>query len=348
MDRLPHVKFVTSKGRRYAYFNTGEAKDGRPVYARLPSPSTPEFFVAYGRMKAARERKASVYTVASACDGYEASRAFTGKAENTRKLYRFSLRKIRETLGEFPINDLTRADLQLVLDRAIEGAGTHNMFLAVLGLVYRHARREDRTTLKPTEDFERATTGEHKAWPEPVLEAALASPHERTRLAAHLLYFTGQRISDVMAMRWSDIRGDCVHVIQQKTGKRLWIPLATELRAELARTPRKGLYLVTNHQGAPMTPQVVRKELKAHAASHGHADLVPHGLRKNAVISLLQAGCTIAETAAITGQTFQIVEYYARQVDQERLGQAAILKLDKQRTGNPPGKLASNPLKTRE
>lgn len=344
MDKLKHVKFVTRSGKRYAYFNTGEKRNGKPVYASLPPPTTPEFFVAYGRLKAARERNVTAYTISDACDGYEVSKAFTQRAENTQKLYRYSLRKIRDTLGDFPIEDLTRSDLQLVLDKAIVGAGTHNMFLAVLGLVYRHARREDKTKLKPTEDFERAVIGEHIAWPEPVLEDALQSDHARTRLATHLLFFTGQRISDVMRMRWSDIRADRVHVVQQKTGKRLWIPLADELREELARTPRHGLTIITNHEGHPMTAQVVRRELKAHCAAHGF-DLVPHGLRKNAVIALLQAGCTVAETAAITGQTFQIVEYYARQVDQEKLGDAAILKLDKQRTGNRIGKTAINPLK---
>lgn len=38
---------------------------------------------------------------------------------------------------------------------------------------------------------------------------------------------------------------------------------------------------------------------------------VPHGLRKNAVNALLEAGCTIAEVSAITGQTHQVVEHYA-------------------------------------
>jgi hypothetical protein len=66
---------------------------------------------------------------------------------------------------------------------------------------------------------------------------------------------------------------------------------------------------------------------------------VPHGLRKNAVIALLKAECSVAEVSAITGQTFAVVEYYARQVDQRRLSKAAILKLENKRgTGKPKGK----------
>ena len=320
--RLEHVKYVRAKGALYAYFRQADG-----TLARLPSPSSTDFHTAYARLFALRARRPAAYTIANACAAYQASRRFTDCKPNTRKLYAHILRIIERELGDFPLDDLTRSDLQLVLDNALPGAGTHNVFLAVLGLVYRHARQQGKTTLEPTKDFDRARIGSHAAWPETVLEAGLANNHARTRLAVHLLYFTGQRIGDVMRMRWSDIRSGSVHVVQEKTGKRLWIPLHSQLAAELARTPKRGLTIITDQDGQPMTPQVVRRELKRHCAALGHA-LVPHGLRKNAVISLLEAGCTIAETAAITGQTYQVVEHYARQVDQARLGKAAILKLE--------------------
>jgi len=40
-----------------------------------------------------------------------------------------------------------------------------------------------------------------------------------------------------------------------------------------------------------------------------------HGLRKSAVVFLLEAGCSDAETASITGQSRRIVEHYAKQVN---------------------------------
>ena len=51
-----------------------------------------------------------------------------------------------------------------------------------------------------------------------------------------------------------------------------------------------------------------------------------HGLRKSAVVMLLEAGCTDAEVSAITGQTRDMVVHYARAVNQKRLAAAAILK----------------------
>ena len=55
-------------------------------------------------------------------------------------------------------------------------------------------------------------------------------------------------------------------------------------------------------------------------------DFVPHGLRKNAVCALLEAGCTVNEVSSITGQTAQIVEHYAREVNQLKLAEEAIRK----------------------
>jgi hypothetical protein len=54
--------------------------------------------------------------------------------------------------------------------------------------------------------------------------------------------------------------------------------------------------------------------------------LVFHGLRKSAVVMLLEAGATDAEVAAITGQSREMVAHYARQVSQRKLAAAAILK----------------------
>jgi hypothetical protein len=54
--------------------------------------------------------------------------------------------------------------------------------------------------------------------------------------------------------------------------------------------------------------------------------LVFHGLRKSAVVFLLKAGCMDAEVSAITGQSRQMVEHYARQVNQEKLAAAALLE----------------------
>ena len=59
--------------------------------------------------------------------------------------------------------------------------------------------------------------------------------------------------------------------------------------------------------------------------------LVFHGLRKSAVVMMLEAGGTDAEVSGITGQSRKMVEHYARMVNQERLAAAMILKWEASR-----------------
>lgn len=64
LPKLPHIKYVKKGGRVYAYFNTGEKVEGKPVYTRLPDPSALGFFDSYAALKAARsKRQAPTYTV---------------------------------------------------------------------------------------------------------------------------------------------------------------------------------------------------------------------------------------------------------------------------------------------
>ncbi len=128
-------------------------------------------------------------------------------------------------------------------------------------------------------------------------------------------------------MRWGDVRDGVIFVRQQKTGKELEIRVHRDLSVELGRTPRKALTILSDAQGRPLKPDTLRDRLQRFAVGHGHK-VVPHGLRKNAVNALLEAGCSSAETAAVTGQSLQMVEHYAKCRSTRRLASAAILKLE--------------------
>ena len=163
--------------------------------------------------------------------------------------------------------------------------------------------------------------------------------------AAALALYTGQRLSDVLVMGWTDIEGRLISVVQSKTGKRLWVPLHRELKQVLAsielRQRPEGSNVVplqqltgtilTNSRDRPWTRDGFKAawqdELnRPEMANLRKRRLVFHGLRKSAVVFLLEAGCSDAETAAITGQSRDMVEHYAKQVNQKRLAAAAILK----------------------
>jgi integrase len=132
-------------------------------------------------------------------------------------------------------------------------------------------------------------------------------------------------------MLWSDCANTMMHVVQEKTGKKLWISMHRELRETVDRIPRRSTAILTNRRGTPWTADGLRsswgKELDRDImAPIRDTGLVFHDLRKSAVVFLLEAGCTDAEVSAITGQSRQMVEHYARQVNQKKLAAAAVLK----------------------
>lgn len=331
---LPHVKYVRSKGRIYAYFNTGQMHNGRPIRKRLPSPDAPGFYDSYAAFCAGRNRRAvQAYDFAALVRDYLGSAEYRSKAVATQKLYALQLQKAVERLGKFGIDAIKPAHLHTILDGEGWGAATQNIFVASIGAVYLWGRRRSKTTNNPTQSIPKIKTGQHEPWPENVLEAALVAHDDITRLAVHLLYFTGQRLGDVCNMRWNDLRGDLLTITQKKTGKLVEIPIASELRAEIDRTPMAGLTILATKAGQPVKPARLRERLQRFTESRG-AKTVPHGLRKNAVIALLEFECTIAEVAAITGQTHAMVEHYAARVNRRRLGASAILKFDAGRNVN--------------
>lgn len=337
---MPHdlpqgVRRKVAKGRTYYYFDTGAKKDGKPILKRLPDVRDPDF----GRMLAAaqsgRARRAKVegvLTVAALADLYEKSPEFTKLAATTRRSYELNLDKARKRLGIAPADEVRPADVRLVHDEMADQTGAANQFVRVLGSLYSWGRKRGHVTAKPTDAVELFEETPHEPWPKPLVKEALAD--EAVMLPVALLYYTAQRIGDVCRMRWSDVRDGAISVKQQKTGKSLSIPFHAALARILAATPRTGLTIL-NVDGKPYREAALRAMLQEWAQDRGF-HVVPHGLRKNAVIALIECGCSVAETAAISGQTLQMVEHYAKDRNQEKLASAAILRWQgaaKRRTG---------------
>lgn len=329
---LPHVKRVRSRGHDYYYFNTGvrNAK-GAPIYKRLPDLKAPEFGDVYAAYKAGRTRRNSIapqLTLESFISMYEKSTAFEDLAAGSRRVYTIHLRALERMFPDAPAEEIDSGDIAGMLALMGSARGAINLRLAVVGALYKWGRRKKiiHPDCEPTKGLEPEKTGEHEPWPEHVLAGVLSAEKERVKLVTHLLFYTGQRIGDVCKMRWSDIKGGFIDVKQQKTRKEMNIPVHSVLATLLEQTPKRAMTIVTSHDGKQIGPDPIRQELQAYVREHFGIKIVPHGLRKNAVNALLEAGCTVAETASITGQTLQMVEHYAKRRNQKNLASAAILK----------------------
>lgn len=330
--KIPHVKTVTTRGIKYRYFGRID-DDGKTVYdTPLPDINDDSFWPTYGALKAGRTRrinKSNTLTIEKFAAQYEASGVFKALSKESQRIYSLTLRKIEKTFkskttGYMPAESIERAHVKTFMRNNESNPGAANTFMGVMKALYAWGRDEEIIKADPCREIKKLKTGEHDPWPEALLERALASDDDRVRLATHLLYFTGQRISDVVQMRWSDIVDGHISVTQQKTNTELAVPIHSRLKAELDRTPRKGFYILGKYDGRQIGPQPIRIALKKFAG-----DFVPHGLRKNAVIALLEAGCSETQVGGITGQSPQMVRHYSKKINRKRLGDAAILKWEK-------------------
>jgi integrase len=171
---------------------------------------------------------------------------------------------------------------------------------------------------------------EHEPWPEALLEDALGDP--QIGMAVALFYFTGQRINEVVKMGWRDVAGGFMEVYAQKQKRHIKVAIHPELGEMLERQAKPAVTILTNANGQPWTQSGLRQKLQDWAAERGHK-IVPHGLRKNAVNALFEAGCTAAEVSGITDQSLAMLEHYSKKANKPAMGMAAVSKLDAHRKG---------------
>lgn len=347
-ERITYVKFVKRGGKHYPYFDTGKLrvvmvggkKVYRKVYSRLPFYGTTGFWDSYNSFKSHRERREkenASLTVTDFMKLYEGSDKFRKLSENSQTAYGHAFKHIRKAFGKAEANDLTPKDVLTLQSRS--SAATGNLVAAVIRAAYSWGRPLELVSADPCKDIKSQKTGSFEPWPEDLLADALACDERLVRLGVHLLFYTGQRIGDVCALRWRAVRDGHVHVVQQKTKKPLDIPLHRALADELAATEKKGLTILSDALGRPVSDQVLRIAIKKFTDNK----FVPHGLRKNAVIALLEAGATHKEVQSITGQSLQMVEYYAQRINQRKVAGAAVLKWENipatgKRVENTPAK----------
>jgi integrase len=163
----------------------------------------------------------------------------------------------------------------------------------------------------------------YEPWPPDVI--AKFEDYVRTnpiaRLALLLLLFTGQRVGDVAAMKWSQYDGKGIGVRQQKTRALLWIPCDARLKATLDAAPRNSEFIVGKSFTGDGLSNVVKRALRRIGAER----YTTHGLRKNAAIALAEAGCTPQQIGSVTGhRSWKMIQHYIAAADQRRLAEQAI------------------------
>jgi hypothetical protein len=130
-------------------------------------------------------------------------------------------------------------------------------------------------------------------------------------------------------MGWADVVEGAIHVVQGKTGEKLWIPMHPELSAALDAWGREGELMLMTSFGKPFSEKGFSNFMADKIGEAGLPDrCVTHGLRKAAARRLAEAGCSSKEIASITGhRTLAEIERYTRGAEQRKLAVSAMARL---------------------
>lgn len=272
-----------------------------------------------------KRTKRSPATLAGVIDLYRLTEKYRGLRPNTQVAYEYGYRIARDVIGECPVVQLTTPMMQDFFDKFDAHPTTKKVVRTAFVSLEKWALRRGHWPPYPIVRATEATGGDGAREPWTDEEVRLALDHARPELARAVVLArtTGQRVSDLCAMKWTDINRDDdgfprIAVVQQKTGLQLWVPIVPELEAALDEWDRSLGYLLTKRSGLPWTGQELSKawglerDKNASLALLRPRKLTLHGLRASAVIALRRAGWTDSEVSSFVGMSEEMVSRYAR------------------------------------
>lgn len=334
---LPNIdRFKDRHGRERHYYRPPGGKR-----VPLPDPGDPGFRAAYhaaagGKREPIGKRAAPAGTFAKLIAEYYASSDFRGMRASSQVVVRSSLEAFARDHGHRAVADLERKHVSRIIGDMAEKPGAANNLLRRLRTLMAFAIANGYRADDPTAKVKAYKPGHHHTWTEDELAQYEARwpVGTRERTAYALALYTGQRRGDIARMTWRDYdeAAGVIHVVQQKTGAKLEIPVHARLREMLATWPREHLMIFVTDRGAPFAPAGFGLFVAAAIDAAGLPDrCVLHGLRKAAARRLAEAGCSTKQIAAVTGhQSLQQIENYTRAAAQRVLATAAIGRLESQ------------------
>ncbi|TYO91463.1 tyrosine-type recombinase/integrase [Oceanicella actignis] len=322
---LPYL--VRKRGRSKYYWYFERAGERIP----LPDPDAPDFLERYAAAKRGHIPPAlpDGRTFRRLIAAYRQSARWTRLAPRTRQDYEKVLLWAIRTMGDLDPTKLERRHVLRARDENRDRMRFANYIVQVLSVLCEQAIDMGWMTHNPARGvplLRREGDGPHKPWPQEMLKAYAdeARPGTLARTVMELCIGTGQRIGDVLAMRWDHIRDGGIELRQAKTGTRLWIPFTPRIADYLDGLPRAGLTIVADQAGRPLRYPAAARAVMSIRKRIGATGYTIHGWRYTAAAELAAAGCSDDEIQAITGhKALAMVVKYAGPSRQEARARAA-------------------------
>lgn len=270
-------------------------------------------------------------TFAALVKDYLRSNRYKRLAPRTARDYEKVLAWVTAKLGNLSVAAIQRKDIIRAREANAATVRFANYIVQVVRILLEHAIDLGWRADNPGKGVEllKSKSPPREAWPLKKIKDYREAATGRALLIFELCLGTGQRIGDVLRMRWSDIDGDGITVRQGKTGAALWVPITPALRAVLDQTPRIGMTICAHGaHGKPLTYFPAARAVREVRERIGALDYDIHGLRYATTAELAAAGCSDEVIAAITGHktTAMIAKYAGPSRQKERAKRAQTMR----------------------
>jgi len=337
--KLPKYVYYKGGGRHKTKTLWFERQGWTTVKFQNQDPKSAEFFAEYASMmRGEREERTladerdSRRTFRKLIRSYEKSVRYTKLADSTRPAYDRVLRALLKIMPEVDPRKIRRKDVIRLRDANADKPRFANYCVQVMRILMEHSIDIGWTDTNHAKGVKLFPPSKAKRlpWPPALVDEFRKVAGPRELLVFELLLGTGQRIGDVLDMQWHEITEGGIYVVQNKTGKHLWVPFGTRLLTLLGNTQKQSMFIVSNPRGdGKWTYDGAQKAIIKIRNKIGAEKYDIHSLRYSAASELMMAGCSVDEIAAITGQTEQMVNHYTAAVKQKALANSARAALER-------------------
>lgn len=330
--KVRHVeRFKDRHGKLRLYFRIGKGHR-RPL--RGPEGS-PEFWADYHAASGAvpSERKPSERVAAPGSfrwlvEQYYRSSSFVQLTQRTQRVRRSILDTFCVGHGNKRFGHIEPRHLMAIRDDMVDRPEAANALIKALRQVFKYALEYGYLSHNPAAAIGSLRPlnrdGFHTWTIKEVEQFEAKHPiGTKARVVFALLLYTGQRRGDVIRMGRQHETDGGIEITQQKTNKRIWIPIVSELRRTLDAGPTGDLtYLVTAFN-KPFTAAGFGNRFRKWCDEAGLYHCSAHGLRKACAARLAERGYSEHQIGAITGHaTLKEIARYTRAARQKTLAKS--------------------------
>lgn len=207
---------------------------------------------------------------------------------NTLSSYETAARKLKTVFVEFTPSQIKPVHVAQMLDHYRDTPGAANIMRNVLKQVCAKAVLWGLSETNPVQFVAPHRLSARDRYLTDAEFTAIRSAASPTLLAVmDICYLTGQRIGDVLGIRYADISPDGILFQQRKTGNRLKVLMSDDLRAAIETARRlhrsvKGLTLFHARDGRPIHYETVRVLWERACCAAGIENAHIHDIRAKA------------------------------------------------------------------